>query len=236
MLSFTAQCCVSEEVRARNTALSKGYPAPSGSGRLAVVGGGPSVARHIEQLRLWPGDIWAINGAAQWCERNGISSFMFSVDPSVHLAAECRGVKRAILATHCDPSAYEALKGATVYQVSPDVPGPTSAVGATVSAIEAGYSGITFFGCESSYTGTTHAYNCEDVPDLIRVECGGSDYLTKPEYLMQAKQLAQVIRELPTFYSERSGGLLAALIADPRHEVVGVSRSLYSRLNFEVAA
>lgn len=232
-LTVVSQCCVSEEIRAHNTALSKGYPPPSGSGHLAVVGGGPSVTGHLDQLRAWPGDIWAINGAAQWCIGNSIDALLYSVDPGADLGPMCEGVSRAVFATHCDPSAYEAMRGKTVYQVSPDVPGPTSAVGATVLAIEAGYRKVTFFGCESSYTDTTHAYNCEIVDDLIRVECGGETYLTKPEFLAQAEQLANAIRAFPQFYDDLSGGLLSALIDDPDYDLVGVSRSLYETMGFK---
>lgn len=159
---------------------------------------------------------------------------LYSVCPADDLGPLCEGVERAVLATHCDPGAYATLRGKQVYQVSPDVPGPTSAVGATVLAIEAGYRKVTFFGCESSYAdATTHAYQCEAVSDLIRVKCGGATYLTKPELLGQAEQLASAIRTFPRFYEELSGGLLSALIDDPDYDLVGVSRSLYETLEFK---
>ncbi len=232
MLSFIPQCAVPEEIRARNIGLSKGkYSAPSGSGRLAVVGGGPSVSGRIEALRSWPGDIWAINGAAQWCIANGIRALLYSVDAGDDLAPLCVGVDAAVLADHCDPAGYEAMKEGAIYQVPSDMPGPTSAVASTVLAIKAGYDGVTFFGCESSYEGTTHVYSCEDVgSNLIRVACGGSEYLTKPELLLQAKQLADVIRQLPEHFSECSGGLLSAMIADTSYQIVGVSRSIYNSI------
>lgn len=227
MLTIKVQCIVAEDIRGRNIALSKGYPPPAGNGHLAVVGGGPSVGRYIEQLCAWPGDIWAINGAAQWCLKNGIDAFLYSVDPDACLADLCDGVERAVLASHCDPSAYEALKGKEVLQVdATGIPGPTSATGATVLAFNAGYRLVTFFGCESSFEVTTHVYQCEDVKNLMRVECGGEFYLTKPEYLLQAEQLAGVIRGAPEFFREVGGGLLAALVAHETYVVKDVSRHM----------
>ncbi len=45
---------------------------------------------------------------------------------------------------------------------------------------------------------------------MVRV--GGKDYRTKPEFLEQARIMSEVIRTIPTFYSERSGGLLRAMV------------------------
>ena len=47
---------------------------------LAIVGGGPSVKDHLDELRAWPGHIWGVNAACTWLAKQGIGSLFFSVD------------------------------------------------------------------------------------------------------------------------------------------------------------
>lgn len=225
-------CCVSEEIRRRNIELSAGHKEPTGTGRLAIVGGGPSIrtaAHSIPDV-----DIWAINGAARYCVGLGLKRVsIYSVDPAPLLAELCDpAIESAVFAAHCDPSAYEAMKGRKVFRVDAfEAPGPTTAVAATTVAIRCGYEGIDFYGCESSYEGTTHAYEWKDnLSGLMKVRSGGKDYLTKPEMLSQAEQLASVIREFPKIYTDKSGGLLGALIEnDLEYEVIAVHRNMLKK-------
>jgi len=200
---------VDEETRNRNTALSAKWPEPKGEGHLAVVGGGPSIRHHIDTLRKWPGEIWAINGAYWWCKENGITATYFTVDPEAYLGEIIAGAHRAVLASHCDPSAF------TVPDIScakGDYPGPTSATAASLIAIKAGFTEVTWFGCESCYEDTTHAYENQPVPELLRIACNGGEYLVKPDLVLQAQVLSKVIRTAPHVFHEESGGLLRAMI------------------------
>jgi len=215
----------------RNIALSPNLPPPSGSGPLAVVGGGPSILERVDELRAWKGDIWAINGACSWCADNGISAYMMSVDPHPDLAGLVRGVERAVLAEHCDPSVFKALKDKQVYKITGDIPGPTSAVAAAKVGILAGYDSVTFFGCESSFTDKTHAYEEQLPDDLVRVMCG-EPYLTKLEFILQAEALAKIIRAVPAI-RERSGGFLGALVEHGDYDVTHISRALNKEMGRE---
>lgn len=225
-------CCVSEEIRRHNIEQSAGHPEPAGTGRLAIVGGGPSLraaAHSIPDV-----DIWAINGAARYCVGLGLKRVsIYSVDPEPLLAELCDpSIESAVFAAHCDPSAYEAMKGRKVSRVDAfEAPGPTTAVAATVVAIRCGYEGIDFYGCESSYEETTHAYDWQDnLSGLMKVRVGEKEYLTKPELLSQAEQLASVIQAFPKIYSDKSSGLLGALIAnDLDYEVIAVSRNMLKK-------
>jgi hypothetical protein len=238
-IAFTALCAISDEVIARNEAYagSLGFPwfGRAGRPRLAIVGGGPSIARKIDALRRWDGDIWAINGAHNWLRDKDINSTFFSIDPKPIVAKCCAGAKRAVLATCCDPSVFDALKGAdiTAVKIGPGglENGPTSATTAPVIATEMGYRQLTFFGCESSYGDITHAYH-GDVAygSLLQVACNGESFLTNPAFFMQAEMLAALIREAPSVFKDESGGLLSAMVADPDYDITAASQSIHDGL------
>ena len=203
--------CVSEETLARNLELSPVLPEPVGSGSLAVVGGGLSARDQVDWLREWPGDIWAINGTWRWCRDHGIDATFMSIDPQEDQVELVQGVERAVLAAHTTPGAFEALKDAEVYSFRYDVPGPTSAVAASLVALKAGYDHVTYFGCEGSFGATTHTFK-DEPQGIVRVVCGGEAFLTKLEFIIQAEQIAGLVRRLPEYFSEESGGLLRALV------------------------
>lgn len=188
---------------------------------LAIVGGGPSVAEHIEELREWPGDIWAINGAFRWLKERGIKSTFFTIDPETykhtdnptfaHIGCDdkvlvspripCEVIDHCIRVgadiTYFDVHAY--VTGATVaFRLAPLL----------------GKVDVTAFGCESCYLegGSSHIYENHPVRDRIVVECDDESFLTKPELLEQAKYLSFVIRGAPEVYKEHSGGLLGAMV------------------------
>ncbi len=229
-LAITAVASVDSSTLARNRALSPDLPEPSGSGHLAIVGGGPSVLEHIETLRHWSGDIWAVNGAYQFLRSHGIEATFFTICPNPgtpSLSDLAKGAKRAVIAAHCEPELFATLKDSEVFKVVCDLPGPTSAVSATYVGLKAGYERFTLFGCEGSYGEVQYAYDHETHPHTLRIECGGKHYLTKPEFVLQAEQLAEVILALPQFYSEQSGGLLRALVKNNmEYDVTHVSRSM----------
>lgn len=189
--------------------------------RLAVVGGGPSINSHIDELKAWDGDIWAINGAFGWCDSRGIDAVFLAVDPHPIVAKWARGARRALLETRCDPSAFDELKDADVYLFDIGTEGGIAARGSTATAaphlaIRMGYREVTFFGCESSYPpGASHAYRDEAREDQLIVEVGGVDYLTAPDFHIQAEELSNYIRQIPEFLKERSGGLLRAMLEHP---------------------
>lgn len=229
-ITIKAVASVDSDILARNRQLSPDLPPPHGSGHLAIVGGGPSVLEHIETLRHWPGEIWAVNGAFQFLHSHGVRATFYTICPNPgtpSLSELARGAVRAVVAAHCEPELFATLKDAETFKIVCDLPGPTSAVAATFVGLKAGYERFTLFGCEGSYGAAEYAYGHESHPYLIRIVCGGEAYLTKPEFLLQAEQLAEVILALPHMYDERGGGLLRALVANHmEYDVSHVSRSM----------
>lgn len=207
--------------------------------RLAVVGGGTSINDHVETLKNWPGDIWAINGAWHWCRERGIASTLFGCDPDPIMLKWCAGVDKALLGNTVDPRVFEMLKDADVTLWDSDGrEGGIAGRGSTATcaphlAARMGYlNGITFFGCESCYPpGATHAYQHESRAEEMLIEAGGGEYLTAPDFYMQAIELSNLIRELPGFLVEESGGLLRALVKDPAFHIRWVSDELAKNLS-----
>ena len=61
-----------------------------------IVGGGPSAADHIEQIRAETGDVFGLNASTKWLRRNGIeASWQVMCDAQRETATlvdkECRG-------------------------------------------------------------------------------------------------------------------------------------------------
>jgi hypothetical protein len=205
--------------------------------RLAVVGGGASIYDHLERLQTWEGDVWAINGACRWCHENGIKATFFAADPHPIVAkwAAESGATKALLCSTCDASAFEVLKNAdvTLYELGVNGiwNGSSTAMIAPHLAIECGYKEISFFGCESSYPiEKTHAYMHETRPEQLVVRCGGKDFLTAPDFYVQARELSEMCRLAPHVYVDRSGGLLRAMVSDPAHEIVWISEAMFKTM------
>lgn len=207
------------------------------SHRLAVVGGGPSINDHIDTLKNWAGDVWAVNGAWKWCRDNGIQATFLACDPHPIVTQWAAGVSQALLEVSCDPDVFELLKSADVYTFDADVEkGGIAGCASTVScaphlAIRMGYRSVKFFGCDSSYSpNASHAYMDEARKEQMLVRCNGGDYLTAPDLFLQAIGLSEYIRQVPEFLTDESGGLLGAMIADPKYHVAWVSQGLLDTL------
>ena len=211
---------------------------------LAVIGGGPSVRHHIDTLRNWPGERWAINGAFPWCMENGIDATFFSVDAAEGVSELCKDASKAIVACCCHPKTFEALAGAEVFLMpTPPHPetvscGPTSASTVPDVATKMGFGDVTFFGCESSYEESvgTHVYMNEPQLNLMIVTCNNQVFATEPEYISQAECLAEIILAQPSVFKEKSGGLLRAMVEGGDWDCVGATDELIASLTYEKAA
>jgi hypothetical protein len=207
--------------------------------RLAVVGGGPSIADKLDEIREFS-DIWAINGACGFLREHGIDSTLVTLDPCDFLAPRVAGAKKAMLATRCHPDVFETLKGAdiTVFDAVNDTKDGLWASCASVTvafhlSMLLGYRQTVFFGCEGSFSELTHAYMDEAELQDFRfvVECGGKQYLTAPDLYMLTLHMAVFFRlAINESFTERCGGLLRALIANEEHDIVQVSRALMASL------
>lgn len=210
---------------------------------LAIVGGGPSINRHVDELRAWPGDIWAVNGVIRWAAERDIEATFFTVDPetykhTAHPFFEWVKPGGKVLAKpRCPSDMFDYLikKGADI-RLFDHVGSVTGATAAINVAVSLGYSDISLFGVESSYEGTSHAYDDVEILDLMKVAVGGEEFLTKFELLIQAQYLAGFLRGLPEVYKDRSGGLLAAMVPFEDldcYDIVAVSPTMHRNLDFD---
>ncbi len=193
---------------------------------LALVGGGPSINHNKNALRKWRGDVWAINHAALWCASNKIDCSMFTVCPGWGWKPEIATVKRAIVATQSCQELIGLLRNTRVvtFEIG-DNAGPGSGPTAVPVALRNGYDRITFFGFEGDYHGQQHGYSDVSYEKHLIVATAGQKFLTNVAFLMSALWLAALLRQFPARISERSGGLLAALVKDIDYDVVGISGS-----------
>lgn len=226
-------------------------PEPNGI-PLAVVGGGPSAARHLDTIRHWPGHVWAVNQSAAWLAKEGITDriWLFTVDPDPLLAGQewIDGVERALLGTTCDPLLVTTLagRGADVRlfnpQISPENEGIMAIGGSSVCrtfmpALCLGYPSVAYFGCEGSFEGEfdadgdfrpqTHWGRNESRPRQMVVRCGEQDFVTTPDFYLTTRTLAEALRRYPGGMTEESGGLLRGMLEHPdTWEVVALSPAL----------
>lgn len=208
---------------------------PAHSTPLAVVGGGRSALESLEELKAWPGHIWAINQTAQWLAKEGRTKdvWMFSVSPTPRIATYLDGVERALLASQCHPDVFQGLaeRGAEVSKFHLfEGSGPSSATNAVFPSAILGYGDLTFFGCEGNFSGRTYFYRNESKPDQLVVRASGTDYVTSTDLFITTQVMVNVVKEYPERHKEKSGGMLRAMISDPAWGVVAWSESLRDRI------
>lgn len=259
-ITFHATGCVPPETMERNTEYGRSLGLPSvtssASRRLAVIGGGPSLRDHLDELRLFDGDRWIIGTAFAFCRDNGIDGAFFDIDPQpLTEAIDIRGVRKAVLATCVDQSFFDALRaGGAEIEVFDLIMtaeranhGSSTVTAAPELALTVGYIDITFYGCEGSLddaarvgdakdAGPMRAYESEEVgrDRMLRVACNGEAFLTVPEFLLQCEFLATMLRMFPALYRERCGGLLRAMVADADYDITHCTRKLVAELGLTI--
>lgn len=241
------RCILDDEACAANvrSALARGLRvcgwAPKRTGRLAIVGSAPSVLDHLDELRSWPGEIWAVNGAYRFLLEKGIVAHAFvGLDPVPGLKeyVETRDARTTFLMSSvCDPSVFDELSTA------PDVwlwhskaaampyPEGSSVVGGGTTCLTRapflahmmGWRDIVMFGADSSFSERTYCYDhgfAEDTKqDRFEVQIGDRVFVTELSMLKQVPALGvmqQMFNGLLTF---KCGGLLDAYLNSPVCEI-----------------
>jgi len=206
--------------------------------RLAIVGGGPDLGRFVDELKCFDGEIWAINGAYNWCKASGIDAVFYAIDPSFRLLPLVRIVHKAVLVDTVHKAVFNSL-GAKVSEIAwtglRDIKhGTTAAATAPMIAAERGHNHVTFYGCQSSFTAsTTHMYK-NDKLSKIWIKCGGIEYVSCPQFIMQAEFLAGLARGLPTGIKVKGQGFLSCLIEHGTFEVTHIERSINEGLKRQI--
>lgn len=229
MFEFVAVPSIGTDEFERNVAHARtlGYPGVERAGHVAVVGGGHSLPDHLDELRAWKGPIWAINQTFMWLKSQGIKATFITADPRPQPWLKLDADDQALVCLHASAALFDGLRGAKVrtYEMGEGKveSGPTTATACPSLAFQMGHHAISFFGCDGSFKpNATHVFDCQQARDQIVVECGGTEFLTKPEFLMQADYLAMFCRELGNCHN-RSGGLLAQMVETPARQVVRVA-------------
>lgn len=226
----------------RNALANAKRGAPLGTGwhvrkRLAVVGGAPSLRRHLDELKEFQGEIWAINGAWRVLAEAGIECALFTIDCDDVVVPEiAKGAKRAVLATSVDPATFDALDDKAqieVFELGADkvTHGPTTATAAPMAAIQRGHKEVHFYACGGAFEkDATHAYDNVTSEHQLSVECGGEVFRTDAPMLAQSAFLAEIIRNAPAVFYEHSGGLLHAMVSTPDYDIVAATQDIHDAL------
>lgn len=247
MLVHLDNCCVVDgEGLDRNltSVLARGLPQcreqPARAGRLAVVGGSPSVREFLDELRGWPGEIWAINGAYDFLLEHGIVPHGFiGVDPLPGLAEYVRNARRETtfyLSGLLDPSVFDALAGNKVELWFPEQdavkwpPGLWLVGGGTTAMTRVpflarllGWRDIAIFGADSSFTGDRYCYGYgkygeDSKANVLKVRVGDEWFDTELGLMKQVAQLGVIAQHFDSdkgVISFRCRGLLDAYLRSP---------------------
>lgn len=246
MIVEIESCCVVEPAGcARNLAasLARCLPncmeQPERTGKLAIVGSGPSVREHLEELRSWPGEIWAVNGAYDYLLSEGIVPRGFlAVDPLPGLAEYLKNPQPQTtfyVSGLCDPSVLDALDGHNVrlwfpVQDSVKYPhglwlvsgGTTALTRSPFLAHMLGWRDLTYFGADSSFDRSRYCYRdgtyVEDNKDPIswvKTPNGEGPFPTTLTMLKQVSQFGSIHPHFKGKMEFRCGGLLDAFLRSP---------------------
>lgn len=221
----------------RHVELSKAYPRikeEKGRPPLAVLGGGHSALKYVEEVRAFKGERWIVGSSFQWWKSQGIDGRFFSVHPSTNALKNIDGVTDAVLASVTHPEVLKALGSAKVELFDIESCGTTSVTAALYPAVTCGYPHVTLYGFDSSYRNGSHVYMDVKDPWQVVVECDGKEYLTGAEFLKQAEYLAMAVCAAPKYFTNRSEGLLAAMIRSKgEYEPVRATKEFLSTVIFE---
>jgi len=222
------------------SALARNLPAcaraPRRKSPLAIVGSAPSVAGYLDELRMWPGEIWAINGAYNYLLSQYIVPDGFvGLDPVPGLADYVRDHRPETtfyISSVCDPAVFDTLSGAHVWlwhskMVGIEYPansyivsgGTTCLTRAPLLANLLGWRDITIYGADSSFAEGPYCYPhgtyAEDTQaKTMVVRCNGEIFRTELALVKQVSQLGALSAFLPGL-KFRCGGLLAAFLNSP---------------------
>ena len=213
------------------------FSADAHDGFAVIVGGGPSVADWIDEIRARKQHgqtIFALNGAARWLAQHDIEAdYCIIVDAREINLSMLGYAKQYLLASQCHPSLFDACPDALLWHQEypqdmarfdaclPANPpahtliggGTTVGLSGMVVAYAMGYRSLHLYGYDSSYrNGHCHAYSQNDPQ---RVDCvatvAGKQFQTTLAMAKQAElfpQLSDSLIDLGCTITIRGDGLL----------------------------
>lgn len=210
---------------------------PEHDKQAVIVGGGPSVADWLNEIRYRKSQgqtIFALNGAAKFLHGHGVESdYTVVVDARPHNIKFLRYSKEYLLSSQCDPSLFRKESSITLWhQEYPEdmerfdscLPdgypehtliggGTTVGLSAMVIAYAMGYRKIHLYGYDSSYRGDAgHAYLQHDPQGVeCTVTVAGRQFKSTLAMARQAElfpQLSDSLIDLGCLITMRGDGLL----------------------------
>lgn len=222
-IPVNALCNTPDEALFRNVAvnskrgLTELEQAEAHSGHAVIVGGGPSLAGSIEEIRLRAQNgqhIFALNNTAKYLLERGIKpDWQIIIDsrPSNARFLEGAPALGVILASQCDPALFDCLDGyqrvVLIHCAMDDIGkhihngnqstltiggGITAGITAMATVFTAGYRAIHLYGYDSSDAddGSPHAYpQNETDPEKLRIPCWVAGRQFSSSYAMYAQAM-----------------------------------------------
>lgn len=181
-------------------------------GKIAIIGGAPSIKKKLDELREFDGKILATNGTHDYLVDNGINpDFFFQLD-----ARKCNKFAQKkidsciyILASQCHPDSFNAIKPDMLVHVEMEgfphkrvnqigrnrginqftyISGKgTVGITAIALAYTLGFSEMHLYGMDGSISESSHAYSQpqNNNDKIIEYDINGKRYKTTPELCNQ---------------------------------------------------
>ncbi|MGE0629163.1 MAG: 6-hydroxymethylpterin diphosphokinase MptE-like protein [Hyphomicrobiaceae bacterium] len=232
--TFEVDACVASNQRQVNSSscYERGLPGvayekPKGI-PLAIVASGPSAKDYLDRFRKWRGEVWAINGAFGWLLSEGIKPHAFiGMDPEPFLVDYLKETPDCTyyIANQCDAAVFDHLndrKVVTWHVMDPTVQIPIGQVpirgGSTclgrapMVGCLLGFTDIHLYGGDSSFVGDTgYAYGGAPREGACFAELKKKKYTTTRQMLVQAYEIAEMIKDFPGSITIHGSGLLPDL-------------------------
>lgn len=199
-------------------------PIPDHELHVCLVGGGPSLADKVEEIRALKHSghkVWAVNNVHDYLvERGIVPDVCVLLDARKENAAFVKNARDDVLyyvASQCDPEVFKALKGknVVVYHNATESAqavlepitnsdfcllggGTTVGMKALVIARFIGYKNIHLYGFDSSYRDKGHAYPqpANDKDRIMEITCEGRKFKCAPWMAVQADDFVDTYRML----------------------------------------
>ena len=207
--------------------------------RLAIVGSGPSVRDYLDEIKSFDGPVWAINGAYNFLQDNGVIADFVGLDPLPGLDDYLRRPNRKsvfYLAGTCDPTTFDAVKDYDVrmwFMESENLkypPGLWTVRGGTTCLLRApclawmlGFRDVNIYGADSSFDNSgryayrdgTYKWDSQAPLNEVCTPDGKGPFLTEICLMKQVSQFYAIKQLWRGKMEFRCGGLLDAFMKSP---------------------
>lgn len=215
---------------------------PEHDGIAVMVGGGPSVADHLDDIRALCGTVFALNGASKYLRANGIAvDWQVTCDAKAETATLIDpGARGYLLASQVNPATVAAARAPKLWHMA--VPGiedhfppqrrkrggyalfggeASTGLGALCVAYALGFRRFEIFGYDSSHRfddGHAYAQKMNDVIPVLPVTWAGRAFMASVTMRTQAERfpiVAQALQQSGATINVHGDGLLQHIWRTP---------------------